>query len=610
MSYVPDHLVEPTLRGHIYGKMVYNVSRKQFVIQGEPAMVEMARRLFPGARVARGLLSFSDTRRAAGDLNWFLLRFPLDVLCPAELEAARGRAIEHALRRSENADLKPADIPPEFTGKLFPYQSVGARFLVANERTLLADAQGLGKTWTALAAAALRGKYPVLIVCPPQVMRQWQRAIGALLDLPGTPFQLRLDDTPWDVSVRRGASLSPILRTRTPYALPSAPFAIIHYGLIDAWREVLVARGFQAIVFDEAQELRHRASAKYAAASVLSSAVDCVWGLSGTPIYGYGAEIWNVLNAVDFQCLGAADAFTREWCTGRGDHIVDHPEILGDHLRREGLMLRRRTSEVQPDLPPILRRIQDVDHDEGVHAALIREAVQQAHEFNQMAWFKRGQAARDIDRRSRHAAGVAKAHFVGAFIAGLVSAGERPLVFAWHHDVHDILKETLAAHNPSVLTGRETEAQKERDLMRFINGDTDVALLSLRTVAGMDGLQARATCTVMAELDWSPAVHSQCETRAARLGIPNSVENIPSYYCAAQTGYDQVMLDVLGLKTSQFLGIMGDEPETAEERMAQDEAVARRILTLVERLSGQAVNADTMSPGGLVEVARCLKEDP
>ena len=601
---IPDYLAEPTYAGHLYGELQYNVDRKRFVIAGEPAMREFAKRLFPGARVTRDLVAFDDTRRAAGDLNWFLLRFPLRIGCPEELAAARQRAVDHALRRTANADLTATVPPAEFTGKLFPYQQVGVSYLCSNERTLLADGMGLGKTWTALGAAAQVGKYPVLIVCQTHVQRQWQRAVGALLDMPGTGQEI-IGETQWDRAERKGKALAPILRTLTPYDLPSTPFAIIHYGLLSAWREDLERRGYPVVIFDEVQELRHDGSRKYSAASLLSSAADCVWGLSGTPIYGYGAEIWNVTNAIDFNCLGSFEAFSREWCTGYGVKVIEQPNVLGDYLRREGLMLRRRQSEVQPDLPPVLRRVQELDHDEELHAQLMREAIATARGFNELAWHRRGQAARDIDRRSRYAAGIAKAHQVGAFIVGLMEAGERPLVFAWHHDVHDVLREMLAPYHPAVLTGRETERQKDAALRSFVNDQAGVAILSLRTAAGIDGLQARATCVVMAELDWAPAVHGQCETRAARLGVPDTVTEIPSYYCVARTGYDVTMMDVLGLKTAQFQGIMGDEPETAEEKVAQDEAVARRLQTLIERLAGHEVQLRVNSG----EIVQALEEE-
>lgn len=48
-----------------------------------------------------------------------------------------------------------------------------------------------------------------------------------------------------------------------------------------------------------------------------------------------------MVNILDFHFLGDWESFTREWCYGYRSDIVAKPELLGEHLRREGLMLRR-----------------------------------------------------------------------------------------------------------------------------------------------------------------------------------------------------------------------------------------------------------------------------
>lgn len=559
-------------------------------------MLEMAKRLFPSAR-KNGLnqIKFDSTQRIVGDLNWFLLRFPLEVSCPRILSDKRQGAIEHARRRNNNAVLKPICPPAEFLGTLFPYQAEGAAFLIANERCILADGTGLGKTFTALGAAARAGKYPILIVCQTQIRKQWQRVIGQLFDLP-SKYQISLYDKPWDVYTKRGEALAPILRGMTPYQIPKTPFTIITYNLLSRWDESLRKHGYKTIIFDEIQEMRRTGSYKYSAASRISSEAEMAWGLSGTPIYGYGIEIWNVMNILEFYCLGSEGGFSREWCTGYGSKVIAEPDVLGDYMRREGLLLRRRQSEVQSELPPVNRRIADVAHDQEVYERLVEKAVDLSFSFNQLAYHAKGRAAREIDRLTRQAAGIAKAPYVGAMIATLIEAGEKPLIFAWHHAVHDTLQEILKPYNPAVLTGRQTEQQKDEALKNFMNGDVPAAILSLRTAAGLDGLQKQATMVIFAELDWAPAVHTQCEARVARIGVRSDLNSIDSLYCVSKTGYDQVMLDVLGLKTQQFVGLMGDEVESAEDKRAQAEAVATRIKTLIEKLSGQEAEIHNGDP--------------
>jgi superfamily II DNA/RNA helicase len=249
-------------------------------------------------------------------------------------------------------------------------------------------------------------------------------------------------------------------------------------------------------------------------------------------------------------------------------------------------MLRRRATEVRDELPRVIRQVIDVEQDRDQYAKLMEEAMRLAKGFHQEhAWSKRGRIARDIDRQSRMAAGLAKVDAVVRFIVGLIEGGERPLIFAWHHAVHERIAEGLAAYKVAIITGKQTTKQKNAAKKRFMNGGTPALLLSLRTAAGIDGLQRRATCVVMAELDWAPAVFTQCETRVARLGVSREITEVPSFYCVSEAGFDQVMLDVLGLKVSQFCGIMDDEAETAEDRRAQEDLVAKRILRMINQMT-------------------------
>ena len=84
------------------------------------------------------------------------------------------------------------------------------------------------------------------------------------------------------------------------------------------------------------------------------------------------------------------------------------------------------------------------------------------------------------------------------------------------------------------------------------------------------------------ELDWSPAVHSQAEDRAHRIG---QADSLLCYYLVSPRGSDQDMQEALGLKVSQFIQLMGDEtPDEEKQWMAQSSA-REHVRRLVERLT-------------------------
>lgn len=364
----------------------------------------------------------------------------------------------------------------------------------------------------------------------------------------------------------------------------------MHYLLLRGWKSVLPTLPFRSVIFDEIQELRHAGTEKYSAASLLSESCERVIGLSGTPIYNRGGEIWNVINILDYHFLGDWESFSREWCSGYGNQLVLKPDLLGTYLRREGLMLRRTKQEVLRELPPKRRLVQELDWNDKVYAQLMAPVMRDVLRWkqdDQLSAQERAMLEESISQHARQATGVAKAPYVCQFVRALLDGGEKVLLFAHHHQVMDIYKQELKAFSPGFITGRETTLAKMNAVDRFQSGRTDVLCISLRAASGLN-LQ-RATCVVFGELDWSPAVHSQAEDRAHRMGQEDS---LLCYYLVAPQGSDAVMQEALGLKVSQFVGLMGDAPQSPE----QAEQFANQARRHVERIVAQ-MGDNSGSPG-------------
>jgi len=351
--------------------------------------------------------------------------------------------------------------------------------------------------------------------------------------------------------------------------------------LLRGWKNVLPKYDFACVIFDEIQELRHSGTEKYSAASLLAEKCPRVFGLSGTPIYNRGGEIWNVVNILDFHALGDWESFTREWCYGYGNNIVAKPDVLGETLREEGYMLRRTKDAVLEQLPPKRRLVQEIDADDDVYRNLmepVREAIYRLRRAETN--FDRTRIEDEICQRMRQATGVAKAPYVAAFVRALLEGGEKVLLFAHHHQVMDAYKAALKSAKPVFITGRETTAMKDKAVDAFMNGKTDLCCISMRAAAGLN-LQ-RATCVVFGELDWSPAVHTQAEDRAHRMGQRDSVL---CYYLVSPAGSDAQMQEALGLKVSQFVQLMGDTVMEESETLLMQQEAREHIRVLAQQLA-------------------------
>ena len=555
--------------GHVYGTLSYNRRSKCWVVKGDPSVTEMCKRLFPGsAGSKRGEARFTAHRRMVGDLCWLMLRFPLTVkMSDLPLwDKAVADARDYAIRREKAARMPSYATPPEgtFTGQLMSFQQEGLGFLLQHDRCLLADEMGLGKTVQALSWLASTGSFPALVIPPAHLTRNWQEEAIRFLRLNGQPPRVH------------------VIKGLKPYDLPEADIYIMHYLLLRGWKEVLPTLPFRAVIFDEIQELRHTGTEKYSAASLLSESCEKVIGLSGTPIYNKGGEIWNVINILDFHFLGDWESFSREWCYGYGNAVVIKPDLLGAYLKREGLMLRRTKQEVLKELPPKRRLVQELDWNDKVYARLMEPILPQLVRWKTdgtLTASTRAMLEESISQRARQATGVAKAPYVCQFVRALLEGGEQVLLFAHHHEVMDIYKKELHAFSPGFITGRETSAMKDKAVERFMNGKTDVLCISLRAASGLN-LQ-RATCVVFGELDWSPAVHSQAEDRAHRIGQEDS---LLCYYLVAPQGSDASMQEALGLKVSQFVGLMGDTPVSAQQAADAASQARKHVEKIVQEL--------------------------
>lgn len=576
---IPAYLNKIDGADYYYGTLEYSANSDTWIIEGEPCVIDMAKRLFPGSAArGSGIAKFNNTKRFNGDLNWLMQRYPLQIKQPELWEQSYQRAVEYVVKRQQINDL-PQRIRPsmDFIGELKGFQEEGHTFMLHNSRTLLADDMGLGKTPQAIAFLASTQSYPALLIVPPHLIRNWQKEINKFLKLPQKIVSLFEENEKDSVHVIKG------LR---PYKLPEASIYIIHYLLLRGWKNVLPEMGFKAIILDEIQELRHTGTEKYSAASLVASRCENVIGLSGTPIYNRGGEIWSVMNIIEYHCLGDWDSFTREWCFGYGSDVVKNPDLLGDYLRREGLMLRRRKVDVLKELPPKRRVVQTIDFDTGTYSNLIQSAVSKARMIDSISdHFERGRMSRDIVNETRQAIGIAKAPYVAEFVKMLLNAGERILLFAYHHAVWDTFKEELKEFHPVFITGKETLNQKDESVWAFKNGETNLCCVSLRAAAGIDGLQG-ASCVVFGELDWSPAIHSQAEDRVQRIGVDESKDSILCYYLVAEEGTDETIQEFLGLKVSQFVGIMGDKAETEEDKMLAQQKATEHMNKIVEKLKG------------------------
>src|SRR5579871_3566198 len=220
---------------------------------------------------------------------------------------------------------------------LLPYQREGVLHLAFGERALLADEMGLGKTIQGIAACLLLAKLKqidrVLVVCPASLKAEWEEQIARFCD--------RSTRLVFGSRVQRHAAY------RDP-----AFFTIVNYEQVlgDA-EEINHTLKPDVIVLDEAQRIKNWQTKTARRVKSLRSPYAFV--LTGTPLENRIDELYSIVQYLDPEILGPLFRFNRDFyqLDERG-RPVDYQNLAELRARLEPLLLRRRKSDVEAQLPP------------------------------------------------------------------------------------------------------------------------------------------------------------------------------------------------------------------------------------------------------------------
>ncbi len=549
--------------------------RPAWCVTSAPHVAMKLKRLFAGIPSgAHGEIWITDTPDTSRDLLWFMERYPLEISDVDRRLLVQRSAMQRARGDMIGALLAGRAEPRPFTMALplRPYQAIGAEMILRSGGVLIGDELGLGKTPLAIGALTDPITRPALVVTMTSLPQQWRDQFAKFA--PSLRVHILTKGQPYDIGeeMRRKPRGR---RKKTPEAAASLPgieldtfpdVLICNYHKLSGWADYL-AGVVRTVVFDEGQELRHFDTQRYASAVHIAS--QCLYrtALTATPIYNVGSEMWALMNVIAPDALGSRAEFVEEWCKGignEGKESVADPKAFGSYLRDSGLMLRRTRTDVGEQLPPLQSIPHHVDSDPAALEAIAGGAAELARVIlREGAETTRGEkmhASEEFSNRLRQATGIAKAPYVAQFVDLLLESEKCVLLFGWHRAVYDIWLEHFK-DRAAMFTGSESPTQKLESKRRFLAGEARILIMSLRSGAGLDGLQDVCRTAVYGELDWSPRVHDQDTGRLFRGG---QREPVTAYYLITDTGSDPVVADVLGVKRQECEAINDPDAEITE----------------------------------------------
>lgn len=504
--------------------------------------------LIPAARVA----AVEDGLRALGaDIHYRRLAPPRERFLewpahlPEDMSGARPRLREpfHGSWDAPIPGLKP-DV------ELAGYQKEAVAFIAHHQHTcLLADDMGLGKTLESLAAAQLvEGR--VLVVCPASAREVWRREVGKF-----TTESVVVLGPGEDPSKADGPE----------------KYVVTGYSNLEALQEGIHPERFAMVVLDESHYVKNAGTGRARLVHDLLQQVPRRLVISGTP----------VMNTPDEMRAQLAFLHPDEWSDGawfkkrfeepfEGGSDEVREQVLA-RLRQflEGVMIRREKREALPDLPE--KRI--AWHRAPLPAESRRAYVALEQEFVD-AFASGAASAGGKLERLKQAAVAGKLPALISFVRGLVSGGDKVVVFSRYRDALSSLADEFRDAGAVTLTGDSSPEERAEAERRFQDDPACRVFLGQLVAAGTALTLVAGTHAVFLDLSWNPADHRQAMDRIHRRG---QTRPVTAHFFLAEGTVDEDVAAVLDAKGRMMDALLAPTGGAAGPRGAR-RAVGERLL--------------------------------
>jgi len=532
-------------------------------VSGDRA-VKMISRLVPEAWYGENVneVIIPDSTENIKQIKLIMDRYPLEILSKYvwQRKIIKTYAPKPVLPPIKHK-LKRAKAGEQFRGKLLNFQKEGLDFLIKSSgNALLADEMGLGKTVETLSYVATEKRtFPILVIAPLVTLTNWQREIAKFLKKKSRNGRIIESESPSVILIRTGKSQE----------LPKADIYVINYELLLKRNEDIAKLGIRTLVCDEVHNLRSKTTQKYKAVKKLAALPSVLYriGLSGTPIYNRGSEIWPIIDIIKPGLLGSFKEFCEYFCyvNEKGKAIVlENKRASLRHELQKHVMLRRKKSDVLKELKDKVRYKEVIAADTDYYLEELEKIWKKVEEEQKNAEteFSKSASYQRAIQSERQIAGIAKLTHVINFVKNIMEIEESVVVFCHHRVIHSLLHKSLQEFSPVSIIGGQTDSFRQGQIDKFQAGESKLMIAGLR--AGNVGINlTKAKYVIFAELDWSPAIHRQAEDRLHRIGQKNTVF---AYYLIGNGTLDDHVADILVDKSFEIDAIIDESTDNYENK--------------------------------------------
>lgn len=429
-------------------------------------------------------------------------------VCLYELAAVRlGLSPSLALRQWRQGVLRRARIDSDIgLDGMYDYQRRGSSWLFDNERALLCDAPGLGKTVQAIAAAWQSMPARILVLCKNPFTLTWQDEIEKWTGI--RPERL--------LAQRRKEKLQAWLQRKIG-------FLVVGWGTFRVFPELLDTT-WDCVIADESHVIKNRKTKT----STAFRKLQChhMYLLTATPYSLHLGEIWAQLNAISPKSFRSYwrfhNMFVKTVMIGQWPKIVgmQNTDVFAGIVRN--YLFKRRVSDVIADAVPPRKYLHRVDMRPAqakAYRQMQQELIAELENQELAAPTRLAQLTR-LRQIASTTATLWDNDYSGKLDAAVELIRDEPgqvVVATTYRDTVFALEKRLSKFKRvGVLVGGSDHAAVQR---QFQQGEIDTLVMTRETGGESLNLDTASLMLVL-EMPWNPAKQEQLHGRVWRPASP------------------------------------------------------------------------------------------
>lgn len=448
----------------------------------------------------------------------------------------------------ENVRTKSANaaIPAPPGQSYYPFQIDGIKRMAEQEKCLLADDTGVGKTIQIIGLINLLQPKSVGLIVPAIAKINWERELKKWLVWPYSIF-FADTTTPWP---NEGITISTIASLKMHGDFEKKKDSIGRRRYKATLADTL-PQNLDLLVLDEAHLLSNKQSRQSKFFFEFAKRAKRVALLTGTPLRNKNYDAYPMLSFLWPNVFGNWKWYCQEFCGANMSlygYFSTQDSTNTERLRKlmyQAGMIRRKKTDVLPDLPPKTWKITVLEPDRATKGFIKRE-TQLDNELRGLGGKiggKSGLLASDI-ARVRQSIGLKKVEVMAESILD-AATNEKIIVYAHYHSVIDKLQERLGSV-AITLTGEMSQTKRQAAIDRFQTDPACRIIIVSIKAAGVAISLTAASYIIFIELDWVPADIEQAIARADRPGQEN--DRLLIEFPVFDKSYDAHMAEVAAAK--------------------------------------------------------------